>query len=504
VFDIRTSVRFAAEHTHSNMTQTNRASAARSDPSLARVILAFVHRLRDAGVPVSMVETLDAIGSLRHIELADRSQFRSTLAATLDKRVEHRGVFDSLFDIYFALQRKPPDVRTSLDRPGAGEGDSDGRGSDLGEISGEEVSTDFLEMLLRALRSGEQGIMQILAQVAVQQFAGITEDRSATERYYLYRVLRQLELSELLRRAILQEREDADARTPFLDRLIRDEQTRRVEEFRKLIAREIRHRLVELRGAAHAAQAFHDRPIEDVDFLTASPTELRQMRESIRPLTQKLAARIARRRRFRRHGRLDIRRTMRRSLQAGGVPLDPSFRLPKASKPDLYVLCDISGSVAEFARFTMSFLYALKEEFSKIRLFAFVDGIDEVTEAMREGSHQLAPRNLLYRKNVIQGDGHSDHGNVFRRFWHVYGHAALDPRATVIVTGDARNNFRDPGGEMLREISERARKLYWLNPEPRAQWNTGDSIVDAYASMCTGVFEARNLRQLGEFVYQIT
>jgi uncharacterized protein with von Willebrand factor type A (vWA) domain len=249
---------------------------------------------------------------------------------------------------------------------------------------------------------------------------------------------------------------------------------------------------------------FHDRPIEDVDFLAASPMELRQMREAIRPLTQKLAARIARRRKVRRRGRLDIRRTMRRSLQAGGVPLDPAFRLPKASKPGLDVLCDISGSVSEFARFTMSFLYALKEEFSKIRLFAFVDGIDEVTEVMREGSHELAPRNLLYRRNVIVGDGHSDYGSVFRRFWQVYGHADLDPRTTVIVTGDARNNYRDPGLQALGEISERARALYWLNPEPRAEWNLGDSILDTYAPRCTGVFEARNLRQLGEFVYQIT
>ena len=227
------------------------------------------------------------------------------------------------------------------------------------------------------------------------------------------------------------------------------------------------------------------------------------MREAIRPLAQKLAARIARRRRFRRHGRLDVRRTIRRSLSAGGVLLDPAFRHPKAARPDIYLLCDISGSVAEFARFTMSLLYAMKEEFSRIRLFAFVDGIDEVTDVMARQSHELAPRNLLYGTNVITGDGHSDYGNVFRRFWHVYGHADLDPRSTVIVTGDARGNYRDPGLEALGLVGERARKLYWLNPEPREDWNTTDSIMDAYAPHCHGVFEARNLRQLTDFVYQI-
>jgi len=271
-----------------------------------------------------------------------------------------------------------------------------------------------------------------------------------------------------------------------------------------LIAEEVRRNLVELRGAPEAAEAFNDRPIEDVDFLRASPTELHDMREAIRPLARKLAARIARRRRYRRHGRLDVRRTMRRSLSAGGVPLDPAFRHPRASKPDLYLLCDISGSVAEFARFTMSLLYAMKEEFSRIRLFVFVDGIDEVTELMDETGHQLAPRNLLHRANVISGDGHSDYGNVFRKFWHHYGFADLDPRATVIITGDARNNYRESGAEMLRLIHQRARKIYWLNPESRRDWDATDSIMDAYTSACHGVFEARNLRQLAEFVYQIT
>ncbi len=337
----------------------------------------------------------------------------------------------------------------------------------------------------------------------MEQFAGITEQRSASERYYLYRVLRQLELSELLRQAILQERAETEGRTALSDRLIRDEQTRRVEEFRRLIAQEVRRRLVELKGASRAADAFHDRPIEDVDFLTASPTELRQMREAIRPLAQKLAARVARRRRLRRHGRLDVRRTMRRSLSAGGVPLDPAFRYPKASKPDLYLLCDISGSVSEFARFTMSLLYAMKEEFSKIRLFVFVDGIDEVTDLMKEGSHQLAPRNLLYRTNVVSGDGHSDYGNVFERFWRLHGHADLDPRASVIITGDARNNYRPSGTEALRSIQERARKVFWLNPESRTEWDTTDSIMSTYEPTCDGVFEARNLRQLAEFVYEI-
>ena len=152
----------------------------------------------------------------------------------------------------------------------------------------------------------------------------------------------------------------------------------------------------------------------------------------------------------------------------------------------------------------MSLLYAMKEEFSRIRLFAFVDGIDEVTDRFDSSSDWLAPRNLLYHTGVISGDGHSDYGNVFRRFWHRYGYADLDPRATVIITGDGRNNYRPSGLDALHLIQERARKVFWLNPEPRRDWNTADSIVEAYAGSCHGVFEARNLGQLADFVYAIT
>jgi uncharacterized protein len=470
--------------------------------SIATALIRFAHRLRDAGIPVSMVETLDCADALGHIDVLDRSTLKATLATTLVKRAEHRAAFDALFEAWFAVRHDPVEAETTLDRPG----DEPKATADAPAEADTDAmpSTEFLEMLLQALRSGDDSVLRVLAQQAVGLFGGMDGETSSSERYYLYRVMRQLELSELLRRAMLLERDGSDDLSRLDERLLRDEHLQRMEGFRKLIAQEIRRQLVEhRRGDADAMQAIGDLPIEDVDFLGASPTELRRMREAIRPLAQRLAARIARRRRFRRRGRLDVRRTMRRSLSAGGVPLDPAFRHPRASKPELYLLCDISGSVSEFARFTMSLLHAVSAEFSRIRLFAFVDGIDEVTELMDRSGHELAPRNLLYGTKVIFGDGHSDYGNVFRRFWHLYGYADLDPRATVIITGDARNNYRDPGLDAFGMIAERARKVYWLNPEPRPEWNSSDSIMDVYAGRCHAVFETRNLAQLAEFVGQI-
>jgi uncharacterized protein with von Willebrand factor type A (vWA) domain len=467
--------------------------------SIATALIRFAHRLRDAGVPVSMVETLDCADAIAHIDVLDRPILKATLATTLVKRAEHRAAFDALFEAWFAVQRDPVEAETTLDR----QGDEPGSGAFADVDTDGSPSTEFLEMLLQALRSGDESVLRTLAQQAVSLFGGMEGGTMSSERYYLYRVMRQLELSELLRRAMLLERAESEDLSRLDERLLRDEHLLRMEGFRELIAQAIRRQLVERRQDRDAMQGLGELPIEDIDFLGASPTELRRMREAIRPLAQKLAARIARRRRYRRRGRLDVRRTLRRSLSAGGVPLDPAFRHPRASKPDLYLLCDISGSVSEFARFTMSLLHALSDEFSRIRLFAFVDGIDEVTELMDRSGHELAPRNLLYGTKVIVGDGHSDYGSVFQRFWHVYGYADLDPRATVVITGDARNNYRDPGLEAFRSITERARKVYWLNPEPRQDWDTTDSIMNVYEDRCAAVFETRNLGQLADLVGHI-
>ena len=454
---------------------------------MLNALIDFIHRLRDAAIPISMVEAVDATEALRHVDLGSRAELRAALKTVLVKRAEHAASFAALFDVYFAARR--------ADAPRSGGGPPD--------VADPTAADDLLQALHDALRRNDEGALRAMATRVVQHFAGIDAQRAGSQQYYLYRVLRQLDLSNLLQRLIHEAGESGGDTTRLDDRLVGDEQRHRIEAFRRRLADEIRARLLDVKGAAAAADVSVRTPIEDVDFLGATPGELRDMRQAIRPLARKLAARIARRRRLRRHGRLDARRTIRRSLSAGGVPLEPAFRYPKASKADLYLLCDVSGSVAEFAHFTMSLLYAMNEEFSRIRSFAFVDGIDEVTKVFDDRSIQLDARHLLARADVVWADGHSDYGHVFERFWNVYGLGALGPRTTVIITGDARNNYRDPGLAALRAIQECARKVYWLNPEPRPEWNTTDSIMAAYAPYCDGVFEARNLRQLADFVRAI-
>ncbi len=476
-------------------------ASARSAPdgaarSLETSLLEFFHRLREARVPVSMVEVLDAIAALGHVDLADRAQFRAALAMTLVKRAEDRQAFEVLFDVCFPLT------------PGSGAAGQAGPGGSPpgptpawpaeGAGSSPPPSTDLLEALLDALRHDDQAALRTLAGLAVDRYAGLDAQPDASERYYLYRVLRQVELYRLLQLALAAE-DDAEGGGPQG----REELGRRIDDFRRMLAEQVRHRLAVRVGTEQVAELYRDRQLDDLDFLGATFTQLGELRQAVRPLARRLAARVAQKRRLRRRGRLDVRRTVRRSLSSGGVPVNPAFRAVHASKPDLWVLADVSGSVVEFAKFTLSLLHAMNQEFARMRSFAFVDGVDEVTGLLDDSDQAVDLRNAFARARVVWADGHSDYGNVFERFAERYG-PDLDARSTLIVMGDARGNYRDPGLEALGGLRAKARRLYWLNPEPRSEWDATDSVMSLYAPLCDRVFEVRNLRQLTACVYEIT
>jgi uncharacterized protein with von Willebrand factor type A (vWA) domain len=191
---------------------------------------------------------------------------------------------------------------------------------------------------------------------------------------------------------------------------------------------------------------------------------------------------------------------VRASLSYGGVPAEPKFRDPHPSKPEIMVVADISGSVAAFARFTLQFVYAMNAQFSKVRSFVFIDGIDEITHFF-EGIDDIieAIHRINAEADVIWVDGHSDYGHALETFWERWGRE-ITTKTSVILLGDARNNYHASQAWVLKEIEQRARHLYWLNPEPRSYWDTGDSIVSEYAAHCAGVYECRNLKQLERFV----
>jgi len=388
----------------------------------------FVVELRNAGLPVSLTENLDAMEAITHIPIEDRDAFKYALAATLVKNEQHWKAFETVFEVYFSL--RGPEYSVG-DEDGDGEWDEDdleewmrqmmqqqqGQG---GPGSGEDMSPEEIaEMLFKALMDANEAMMQAMARAAVTQFAGMEPGRPVGGTYYLYRTLRNLDLDGMLDR-LMEESMDRleNEPTQLQERLQREEFENRIEQLKREIEAEIRRRLVADRGVEAMAKTLRKPLPEDVDFMHASREEMANIRKAIQPLTRKLAARLARKRRHKRRGPLDFRATVRRSLSYGGVPAEPRFRNPRPNKPELIVVADISGSVAAFARFTLHLVYALQNQFSKVRSFVFIDGLDEVTH-MFQNEEDIT--NAVHRVNteadVVWVDGHSDYGHAFSVFW---------------------------------------------------------------------------------------
>jgi hypothetical protein len=462
------------------------------------VITGFIDELREAGVPVSMVEAIDSMRALEAIDVADRVALRETLRATLVKNLRHERAFDTAFDVYFSMVSPQGSESATLT-----EGDAPPR-SQTGE-SPDSQAFDLdalLEQLFRALADLDGAALRQGAQAAVDHLAGMEPGRPVGGTYYLHRTLRRLELSELEERLLQALIGDGDM-SEFDRRLLREEVEARIEQLRDEIQEEIRRRLVADRGRDAVARTLRRPLIEDVDLMHATAGDLKDMDAAIGPLTHKLAARLARRRK-KRTGRLDFRRTVRRSLGTGGVPADPQFRHPRRHRPEVWLLCDVSGSMATFSRFTLQFTHAMATHFSKLRSFAFVDTVDEVTDFFGPGvDFGSALQRVATEAEVVWLDGHSDYGNSLEAFLRRYG-PQLTPRTTVIVTGDARNNYRPPRDQVLAEVARSARAVVWLNPEPSTYWDTGDSMMSHYARHCSSVHEVRTLRQLEQFVEELT
>jgi uncharacterized protein with von Willebrand factor type A (vWA) domain len=273
----------------------------------------------------------------------------------------------------------------------------------------------------------------------------------------------------------------------------------RLAALRAAIESEVRRRTAVEKGRDKVAKNAV-RPLADqVDFLRAQSGDLAELRRAVAPLARRLAVRLSARRRMGREGRLDFRKTVRASLGTGGVPVVTHHRPRKVHKPELVVLCDVSGSVAGFSHFTLMLTQALREHFTGVRAFAFVDTTDEVTRFFRPGADVVdAVARIGREADVVGFDGHSDYGTAFEVFADRWA-SAVGPKTSLLVLGDGRTNYRQPGLPVLADLVRRSRSAHWLNPEPRRLWGSGDSAANRYGEVIDMV-ECRNAAQLSEFV----
>ncbi|WP_432476216.1 vWA domain-containing protein [Nocardioides sp. GXQ0305] len=445
----------------------------------------FLEALRAAGVPVSLAEDLDAVAALSVLPWDDRATVRDAYAATLVKRQVQRPTFDALFDLWFPRL---------VGRPASAPADS---GGPEGVKDGPAELVDLRDRLADTLASGGESDLADLAVEAVERFGEMPGRAPGLSGWSAYTTLRRVSPDEVVDRVVAgllaRGRTDDEARRAA---------ARRVGRFTALVEADARRRIAEEKGPGHLADVAVRPTIDRLDFTSARADDLARMRREIQPLARRLATRLTREQHARRRGPLDVRRTLRASLSSGGVPLTTHHRPRRPRRSELVVLCDVSGSVAGFASFTLLLVFALREQFGKVRAFTFVDRVHEVTHHFRQGADpERVLADLAASSAHAARFGRTDYGRAFTEL--LADHAdALGPRTSLLVLGDARSNYSDLALPALRALTGSVRHAWWLNPEHPRHWDTGDSAAGPYREIVPMV-ECRNLTQLGEFVHDL-
>ncbi len=446
--------------------------AAPGPDGMAPRLLEFADELRREGVAVGTSELLDAFQALDAVSWTSRSDFHSALATTLAKSQEDRHVLDVLFDRFFFR---------IVEREAIEQGLREERFS-----GGHDIDLEALrERIREAVRAGNDGDMRDLARLAIAAF-GRQGEGSGVIGVDVQRIRRTLGLKG----------ENPSSELPDPDSVPRDH----LQEFERHVRRELERQMIERTQSLPPAK-----PLREFDrALPTNPAQdLSQVHRVVAQLKKRLASHGREHRGRRRSWQVDVRRTMRASLQTGGVPLELKYRPKRPRRPELYVLCDVSTSVTSASVFFLSVLHALHDQFRKLRSFVFVERISEVTNVFeRERSFEAVSRRIATDAGVADVSGYTDYGRVWVEFLDRVVDD-LDPRSTVIVLGDARTNGREPHASVFGHVAERAGHTFWINPEPRLYWNYGDSVMSTYEPFCDGVFECWTTKQLEAFVNAI-
>jgi uncharacterized protein with von Willebrand factor type A (vWA) domain len=439
-------------------------------------MIELAEELRREGMHIGTSELLDAFDALGAVPWTDQVDFREALAATLAKSQEDRRVFELVFDRFFfrAVEREAVERGLTEERF---------------EGAGDRLDLDDLRAQIRAaIQGGSDGEMRDMARLAIAAF-GRQGEGSGVIGVDVQRIRRTLGL-----RGETGAEQDDGAPPEAVPR-------ERLREFERHLRRELERELIERTRSFPPA-----RPLQDFDrALPSGPLQdLAAVHRVVAQLKRRLATQGSEHRGRRRSEVVDVRRTLRASLETGGVPLRLKHRPRRPRRPELYVLCDVSTSVTSASVFFLSVLHGLHDSFRKMRSFVFVERISEVTDVFeREASFAAVSRAIATDAGVADVSGYTDYGRVWLEFLDRVVDD-LDPRSTVIVLGDARTNGREPYAGAFGAVAERAGRTFWINPEPRLYWNYGDSVMSVYEPHCDGVFECWTTKQLEAFVRAVT
>jgi uncharacterized protein len=446
----------------------------------------FLQVARGAGLRVSAAEGIDAARAVDIVGYADRDILKDTLGLILAKTPDEKALYDEAFELYFKRDEVAGEERDGASdeqgRPPPGAGPTgeggDGQGGDGQGLGG--------------LLSGDDQARLATEMEKAARAAGIENIRFFTQKnLYARRILDRMGLRALERdmEAMRQSgTPEGLGRAQFLEG--------RVEALRDSVRDFVERALILY--ARGETEKFREELLKSARLSNLERRDMERMRVLVRQMAKKLAARYAKTRRRRLRGQLDTRRTLRRNMGWGGVPFITVWKQKRIEKPRVMVLCDVSGSVAPMAQFLLMFLYALNEALSDIRSFAFAGSLIEVSDILEKEPVEQAISRIM----SLIGYGSSNYGNSFADFedgWMTQ----VTNKTTVLILGDARGNRTDPRTEIVNQLSQRSKRIIWLNPEYRSAWGTGDSDMYRYAPYCNIVTVCNTLRQLERVISDI-
>lgn len=442
------------------------------------VMLEFFRLLRLAGVRLGMAETQDALRALTQLD--ELRWVKAALKATLIKRKPDEAIFDQVFELYFMqakrLQRLVAPAAVPLQTQTQGVGQHGVQGSGGGGAGQSENSNGSdsapMDVYQQALERSVRFLMRHVYDP--------TRSNSA----------RSVQEALVLLADVAKKDAPADKSLQAIRRDLERVFVQAVDDHQALPALEA------LLGQAD---------VDTIPFAQMDRSEAQLIEEQIERLIEQLLSRPKRRVKPDRRGRLDVRRTVRNSLQFGGVPLRVSRKQKHIDEPKLFVLTDISGSVEVFARFFLMLTRAFQAHAGVCRSFVFADRLHEITAELKRHMDSTpragaAVDRLLKRLRVAGWTTRrTDYGTTLKQFFS-FVERDITPRSTVVILGDARNNRAPSQAQVLQQVFQRCSRVIWLNPERRVMWDTGDSIQAAYAPYCHQVSECGNLSQLKKVI----
>jgi uncharacterized protein len=446
----------------------------------------FFRAARGAGVRVSPAESIDAMKAVADVGFADRGILRDTLLLTLAKSEDEKQALGECFDLFFsqpevkdAAAPEDADESAKAEQPA---GETPSGGADAPSAPSPELG-DLAQMLMSQDRNAIAAAMASAANAA-----SLSDIRYFTQRgIFSTRILDMLGIQQL--------RDDLDALTATnpaeAERL-----AAALEALRENV-RDVVSQALLLYGREESENLRHE-ILRNAPLARLERRQVEQMKALIRAIARRLRERYSKPRKRQRRGHLDIRRTLRRNAAWGGVPFLTSWKRRHRDRPKIVAICDVSGSVAQVSDFFLLLIHSLHEVVDDVRSFAFSGHLIEVSDILDNKSPEEAMSEIMSKV----GFGSSDYGRSFVDFEKGWIRA-VTPKTTVIVLGDARTNNLDPRADILRQISERSKRLVWLNPEGRMAWGWGDSEMPRYAAFCSVVRQCATAKQLERAVTDI-